>query len=133
MIFNLEDQHAFQTEGHFGKLHISTDESLGFKPIELFLSSMAGCSGSMLLHLLKKKRISISDLQMSVSAERDSGAANRISALLITAELFTPDTLSVHQNEQLSELVIKNCGMLQTISGNTSVDFKINLRSQKDA
>lgn len=74
MRFIHEGQHAFQTEGTFGKLHISTDESLGFKPIELFLSSMAGCSGSMLLHLLKKKRISVTDLQMSVSAERDPGA-----------------------------------------------------------
>lgn len=45
MKFTLTDTTAFKTELEFGELSISGNSDLGFRPVELLVSSIAGCSG----------------------------------------------------------------------------------------
>ena len=59
MRFSILDDHIFEGNFTFGDLPISTDENVGYKPMQLFVSSMVGCSSSILVNILKKKRVNI--------------------------------------------------------------------------
>ncbi|MGD6818614.1 OsmC family protein [Metabacillus sp. 84] len=107
-----------------GTLSISTEEERGLKPLQLFVSSIAGCSGTILAALLNKKRIPVEHLRLSAKAERERGG-KAIKALKLVAVL---DTTAAHSPEQLTkicELVLKNCGMIQTILPRVDVKFSI--------
>lgn len=39
-------KNGFQTNFNYGTLHISGDENKGFRPYQLMVSSIVGCSGS---------------------------------------------------------------------------------------
>lgn len=132
MKFSLYEEKVFNSSLKYGKLSISTDETAGFKPLELFISSMIGCSGTILVNILKKKRIPFSDLHLSAEVERDEKAANRISKLFISAVVQSDALLSSEQTDRLSELVIKNCGMLQTISESVDIRFLIKISPDID-
>ena len=43
----------------------------GVRPLKLFLSSLAGCSGMDVISILRKKRQEVTDLQVRVTAEQD--------------------------------------------------------------
>ncbi|WP_433744670.1 OsmC family protein [Falsibacillus pallidus] len=105
-----------------GVLQVSPDAEKGYRPLETFVSSMAGCSGHVLKKILDKKRLEYKDITIEAAAERDADRANRISSLELT---FTIHDLSREMTDsqfsQISKLVLSNCGMLQTISDSVDV------------
>lgn len=47
-------------------------ENLGMRPMEVLLSSMAGCSSMDVLSILKKMREEVEDYKVEISGERDT-------------------------------------------------------------
>jgi putative redox protein len=109
----------------FGSLPISPNERNGFRPFELFLSSLSGCSGSLLRIILTKKRVPYQRLEMEVDAVRNPYDSNRIEQLSFTALVYTDEPLSSQQAEKIAHIVIKNCGMIQSVIQTIKINFKI--------
>ncbi|MET3699386.1 uncharacterized OsmC-like protein [Bacillus oleivorans] len=124
MDFKYENNHLVGIT-EFSELHASPNSSLGFKPFELMLTSLVTCSGSLLVNLLKKKRIAFRSLYFSAEAERNSEKANRIVSVAITANVEFEKMILDDTLRKIEELIVNNCGMIQTIIGSVDVSFTI--------
>ena len=131
MKFSIENERLV---GHleFGNIYASTDSLKGYKPYELMLTSIVTCSGLLLIKLLNKKRISFTSVSFHVEGIRNTEIANRVEAIDITAYVTFDKELSKEQLKKLEELVIKNCGMIQTIIGSVKVTYNIHYHQLTD-
>jgi putative redox protein len=109
----------------YGFLPISPNSELGYRAFELFVSSLAGCSTTLLENILTKKRIQYNRIDLTVYGVRNPEAANRIEQLSFTAAVQSQDQMNQEQAEKLASLVVKNCGMIQSVIGSIEVRFQI--------
>ncbi|MGE8204606.1 OsmC family protein [Heyndrickxia sp. NPDC080065] len=112
-------------EFEFGSLSISSNEELGFRPIQLFISSLAGCSGTLLGNILRKKRIEWSKIEIDTDVVRNPDQANRIEHIGFKANVFSDKQLTEEQSAKLSALVIQHCGMIQSVINSIHINFEI--------
>lgn len=134
MKFKIEDNRLTASTG-FGQISVSPDDRAGFRPFELFLSSLAGCSGSILRNILDKKRHLYERLEMDVSCERNPERANSIEKITVRAHIFSETPLCQEQADKIAELTVKNCGMLQSVIDAIHIDFIVEfvpLTGEKD-
>lgn len=113
--------------GHleYGFLPVSPNSEMGYRPFELFVSSLVGCSTTLLANILTKKRIQYTRIDIKVSAVRNSDEANRIEQLAFFASVQSEEIVNQEQAEKLAALVLKNCGMIQSVIGSIDVHFQI--------
>ncbi|MBF8153965.1 OsmC family protein [Exiguobacterium indicum] len=122
MHFSINEHHVAHSSPH-GLLTISSDPEQGYRPVELFVSSLAGCSGTLLKNLLHKKRITYSSLSLEVHITRDETRANRITSL--DFESYVDGSMTEKQRLSLATLVIENCGMIQSVIDTIAITFTI--------
>lgn len=110
----------------YGRLDISGNEDDGFRPIELMVASVAGCSASVFKKVLDKKRIMIEDLSLSAEVERVPDEANKISAIQL---LFTVkgNNLPKEQLEKSLMIARKNCSMIRTIEDAVTITERLDV------
>lgn len=108
----------------YGFLPISPNTEMGYRPMELFVSSLTGCSTSVLANILTKKRIDYKRIDVQVSATRNPEEANRIEKLIFNVSVQT-DIDKADQAEKLAGLVLKNCGMIQSVIGSIDIGYQI--------
>ncbi|MCG1023413.1 OsmC family protein [Sutcliffiella horikoshii] len=109
------------------QLVISTTPGIGVRPYELFLSSLIGCGGTLLRTILEKKRVPYEKLEMQADSIRNPSHANRIERISINATIFSKEEMPLAQREKISSLIIKNCGMIQSVLPAIKVDVSINI------
>lgn len=124
MEFIIENNHIKGNLG-FGEIAIAPNETDGYRPYELFISSLAGCSGTLLRTILTKRRMTFEKINMEVSAVRNPDEANRIEQLSLSACVYTEEPLTSQQAEKIAHLVLKNCGMIQSVIQSIDVKFHI--------
>lgn len=122
MKFTIENEKIVGDLG-FGSLPISPNDTIGYRPYELFVSSLIGCSGTLLGNILKKKRVEHKRIEMDVSSVRNPDQANRIEQLSITAYVQSDQPLSEQNALKIANLVVKNCGMIQSVIESIDVTF----------
>jgi putative redox protein len=109
----------------YGFLPISPNSEIGFRPFELFVSSLVGCSTTLLANILSKKRIHYTRIDVDTSAIRNPNAANRIEQLSFLASVQSEKLVDQDQAAKLASLVVKNCGMIQSVIGSIDITFEI--------
>lgn len=109
----------------YGNISISPNKDLGFRPYELFISSLVGCSSYVLGSILTKRRVCFDQINIHVSSERNSEKANRIEQITIMTEVITESQISDVLSKKLADLVIKNCGMIQSVIECIDIRFQI--------
>jgi putative redox protein len=109
----------------YGFLPISPNIEMGYRPMELFVSSLTGCSTSVLANILVKKRIDYKRIDVEVSAVRNSEEANRIEQLTFNVAVQTDTEDKQKQAEKIAGLVLKNCGMIQSVIGSIDIQYQI--------
>lgn len=124
------EEEAVTTSLPHGSLPVSKNPEVGFRPLELFVTSLAGCSGTLLRNLLQKKRISYQGLTMDVDVTRDTERANRITKLHFTVEM--DGEISEKQASSIAELVLKNCGMIQSVIDSIEITFELTRLSSNE-
>ncbi|MBT2679127.1 OsmC family protein [Bacillus sp. ISL-35] len=109
----------------YGFLPISPNAELGYRPMELFVSSLTGCSTAVLANILVKKRIDYKRIDVNVSAVRNPEEANRIERLTFDVAVQTDTLDKAKQAEKIAALVLKNCGMIQSVIGSIDIRYLI--------
>lgn len=100
----------------YGSIELAGDGVNGYKPVELFVGTVAACSGGMLRKIFDKMRVEITNIDISTESERNMEEAGRFEKIHIHFRITGKD-LSAEKIEKAIELSRKNCSMTQTIIG----------------
>ncbi|RAP23921.1 hypothetical protein C2W64_02997 [Brevibacillus laterosporus] len=119
MQFNQINQ-TLQTTFPFGTLTISSNRHEGFKPIDLLVSAIAGCSKIVFTRILEKQRIQYDSLTLQIDAVQSEDGANPLTkvSLLYT---ITGSDLVLEKLEKALRLVPSNCTIMQSLHPNIEV------------
>jgi putative redox protein len=126
--FKLDDTGAFQSKFEFGELFISGNTDIGYRPVELMVSSIAGCSGGVYKKILEKKRIAFTGIEIKASVERNEQEANKITKIDLTY-IVEGENLNFQQLQKTLEVALKNCGMAQSVKGAIEINEKVEIRN----
>ncbi len=129
MNFKLSETGAFQTEFEFGQLSISGNSDIGFKPVQLIVSAIAGCSGGVFKKILEKKRIAYNGIEITADVERNPDEANRITKIAFHY-LVDGENLQLEQLQKSLEIAFKNCAMAQSVKGAIEISETVSIKDQ---
>ena len=114
-------EHGLETELEFGKLSISGDETKGFRPYQLLVSSLVGCSGGVLRKVCEKMRMPIEDMEIEVmEVLRNPEEASRLEKVHIHFKL-RGNQLEEAKVEKAMNLTKKNCSMVRSVDQSIEV------------
>ncbi|MFC7061887.1 OsmC family protein [Halobacillus seohaensis] len=110
-----------RTSFEYGQLDISGDESIGFRPYQLMVASIAGCSIGVYRKILNKQKISYEDIIVTADVKRNYEEANRIESIHLH---FVVKGYRLNQDKLLKNLEIssKNCSMVQSVKDSIKVE-----------
>src|SRR5699024_1724965 len=78
MQFTWKEDYMETTAFNYDTLHISPDDTKGYRPFQLLVASVASCSGGVFHKILKKQRIEYESLTIDAEVERNEEIANRV-------------------------------------------------------
>ncbi|MDZ5472276.1 OsmC family protein [Bacillus sp. 31A1R] len=110
-----------QLNSSYGTLMVSPDPLKGYKPVELLVSSIVGCSSAILQKVLEKKRIAVKGMTVKVSVERNLEEANRVTKIHLHFVIAGED-ISEEQMEKSLEVTLKNCGIIQSVKNGIDIN-----------
>ncbi|MFC4556810.1 OsmC family protein [Virgibacillus kekensis] len=113
MKFHLKEN-GMRVDFEYGTLDISGNEDYGFRPFQLMVASIAGCSASVFRKILDKQRTEVENLVITVDVERNPEEANRIERIDLhyTVTGYNLNTDKLNRNLELSR---KNCSMVRSV------------------
>lgn len=108
----------------YGEIDISGNEDYGYRPFQLMVASIAGCSASVFRKILEKQRTEIADLQVHAEVERNSEEANRIEKITLkyTVKGRRLDPEKLYKNMEIAR---KNCSMIRSVEGSITIEEHI--------
>lgn len=121
-------ENGFQTELDYGKLHISSNENVGFRPFQLMVASIVGCSGSVYLKILQKQRIEIEDMEISAKIDRNPNEANKIEKIHLNF-VVTGNQLNVKKLQKSLEIARKNCAMVRSVEDSITIEETVEIKT----
>lgn len=110
-----------RTDLEYGELDISGNEEHGFRPFQLMVSSIVGCSSSVFQKILEKQRIHVEDFQVQVKVLRNPDEASRIEKMnihyVIKGKNLDPEKLY-----KSLAIARKNCSMIRTVEAAIEIE-----------
>ncbi|MHA6252732.1 OsmC family protein [Oceanobacillus sp. CAU 1775] len=113
-------ENGFSMLTEYGELSISPDEEHGFRPFQLMVASIVGCSSTVLRKVLTKMRLDFKDIEVSACMERNEAKANRIEKLHLHF-VIKGENLPQGKIEKAGAIARKNCGMIQSVQSSIHV------------
>lgn len=127
MKFKLSESGAFRGNFEFGELSVSGNSEIGFRPFQLLVSSIVGCSGSVFRTVLDKKRISYDTIEIEASVERDEQKANKVTKIELHF-IIEGKNLNLDQLQKSLIVSLKNCAMVQSVIDAITIEETIEIR-----
>ncbi|SFB16539.1 Uncharacterized OsmC-related protein [Lentibacillus halodurans] len=114
-------EEGMRVDLEYGQLDISGDEAFGFRPYQLMVASIAGCSSSVFRKILKKQRTDIADMKVTAEVERNPDDANRIEriALHYVIKGYHLDVDKLYKNLEVAR---KNCSMIRSVEDTITIE-----------
>lgn len=120
MEFQMNGESGFSLKTGYGDLPISPNDEDGYRPYQLLVASIVGCSANIFKDILIKMRMDLQNMEISTQVERNKEQANRIESITIHFVL-TGSNLRHDKVKRALALSRKNCGMIQTIESSVHV------------
>src|SRR5699024_1857927 len=111
---------GLETELPHGTLKMSGEPEHGFRPGQLLISSIAGCSGSVFRKILAKQRIELDHLEITVKEERNEAEANKITKIALHFEV-KGENLNLDKLKKNLDLARKNCPMVRSVEDSIEI------------
>ncbi|WP_101846149.1 OsmC family protein [Halobacillus sp. Marseille-P3879] len=120
MDFYIKEE-GVRTSFEYGQLDISGDETFGFRPYQLMVASVAGCSAGVYKKILDKQKVHYEDIKVTAEVKRNPDEANRIERIHLH---FVIKGYRLNQDKMLKNLDIssKNCSMVQSVKDSIEVE-----------
>lgn len=119
-------ENGMRTKFGYGELDISADDTEGFRPFQLMVSSIAGCSASVFRKILEKQRIDIAELQITAEVNRNPDEANRIQDITLHYTV-KGERLNQEKMEKNLALARKNCSMVRSVEDSINITETIDV------
>ncbi|WP_212975075.1 OsmC family protein [Bacillus sp. J14TS2] len=113
-------EHGYNMQTEFDELSISSDSEYGFRPFQLMIASIAGCSSIAMRVVLTKMRLDFKDIRVSAEVERNQAKANRIEKIHLHF-VIRGENLRQEKIEKAGAIARKNCGMVQSVQDSIEV------------
>lgn len=110
-----------RTELEYGELDISDNEAHGFRPFQLMVSSIVGCSSGVFQKILEKQRIHVEDFQVQVKVLRNPDEASRIEKMNIHY-VMKGKNLDPEKLYKSLAIARKNCSMIRTVEAAIEIE-----------
>lgn len=110
------------------ELLISANDDSGFKPFELMVTSIAGCSASVLNKILQKMRVDVTELSVKADVQREENSSRRILAIHLHF-IAVGNNLPNEKINRALRLAHKHCSMVQSVKNSIDVTESIEIRS----
>ncbi len=120
MEFKMNDENGFSMKTGYGALRISSNDEDGYRPYQLLVASIVGCSANIFKDILIKMRMELQNIEVTTQVERNEEKANRIESMKIHFVL-KGNNLRHDKIKRALALSRKNCGMIQTIESSVHV------------
>lgn len=117
---------GMRTELAYGVLSVSGNEDFGYRPFELMVASIAGCSGSVFRKILKKQRVGMEDLVITAEVDRNPDEANRIERIKLK---YTVKGRYLDPDKLYKSLAIarKNCSMIRSVENCVKIEEELTI------
>src|SRR5690625_4090208 len=113
MIHHVKDD-TIDVDFEKGTLTISGDETKGFRPFQLMLSSLVGCSILVYKRILQKQKVEYDEMTVEAKVERSGDSINKIEKVFIHFKI-KGHHLKLEKLEKSLDVATKNCSMVQSI------------------
>lgn len=123
MEFYLKDN-GMHTKLDYGELSISGNEEFGYRPFQLMVASIAGCSGSVFRKILVKQRTDFESLIISAEVERNPREANRIEKVILHYTIKGRH-LNYDKLDKNLKVSRQNCSMIRSVEDSIEIEETI--------
>ncbi|MFD2703887.1 OsmC family protein [Salibacterium lacus] len=119
MEFEMQEQ-GFSTEMEYGTLQVCSDETYGYRPYQLLVSSVAVCSGGVLRKIMEKRRQTVHDIQIQTEVTRSGEGADEIQSIHLHF-IVKADNINETKMEKNIEWTRKHCSMVQSVKDSIDI------------
>ncbi|MGP4071716.1 OsmC family protein [Piscibacillus sp. B03] len=113
-------QDEIKTQTNYGTLDISPNDEVGFRPFQLMVASLAGCSASVYRKILAKQKVEFDEMTINADVERTGDDVNKIEKITLTFKVKGKN-LNEKKLQKSLEIASKNCSMVQSVIGSIEV------------
>lgn len=113
---------GFEASLESGNIKISGNEERGFRPYQLLVSSLVGCSGLVLRKVCDKMRMPLESMEIEVrEVVRNEKEANRLEKIHLHF-ILKSTSLDESKMPRVMELTKKNCSMVQSVNASILIE-----------
>src|SRR5699024_6014854 len=105
----------------FGDLHISSDDTKGYRPFQLMVSSIAGSSAGVFHKILEKQRLEYDHLLIDADVVRNEEQVNRIEKITLHITIERKD-LNEKKLKRKLDMSKKNCSMVKKVNDSIEIE-----------
>ncbi|WP_027964161.1 OsmC family protein [Halalkalibacillus halophilus] len=120
MKFNVTED-LMTGEYEFGPLNISGDETQGYRPFQLMVASLAGCSALVYKRILEKQKVAYEDMTIEAEVERSDDSVRKIEKVTLTFKVTGKD-LNQEKLQKSLHTASNNCSMVQSVVPSMEVE-----------
>jgi putative redox protein len=114
-------------EGSGHPITIDGDRKKGPGPKSLLLSGLAGCSGIDIVDILKKMRVSFSDLTIDVETEQTDDHPKVFKDIFVIYRIKTDSDNEEKVKKAIELSLDKYCGVSAMLKKNSAIHYKLQL------
>ncbi len=113
---------GFEAQLESGNIKISSNEEKGFRPYQLMVASLVGCSGLVLRNICEKMRMPLESMEIEVhEVIRNEEEANRLEKIHLHFKLKSRH-LDANKMPRVMALTKKNCSMVRSVETSIQVE-----------
>lgn len=126
--------HFLARNQHGNEVHIDGDEGsggedAGFRPMQLLLAAVAGCSSVDVVSILEKQKQRLQDIRISVSGDRRDSTPAPFEAIHLHYELV--GELDEQKASRAVDLAVdKYCSVAATFGDNVKISHSFEIREE---
>ncbi|CQR47274.1 hypothetical protein BN1058_01582 [Paraliobacillus sp. PM-2] len=105
----------------YGVLDISGNEDYGYRPYQLMVASIAGCSASVFMKILEKQHVKIEDFVIQTDVTRNPDEANKIEKIKLHY-IIKGKNLSNEKLYKNLAIARKNCSMVRSVEDSIEIE-----------
>lgn len=117
---------GFSSDFEYGTLNISSESEYGFRPFQLLVSSIAGCSGGVLRQVMKKMRLDVDHIEIEAKVTRSGGQVKIVKKMELTYVIYGR-ALNEEKVKKALDVAMKNCAMAQSVKDSIQIDKKVRI------
>ncbi len=128
VVLNLSElEHTYKAQTSSGELLVGEH---GYRPMELLLVALAGCSGVDVSHILKKKRQEVKNIQIEVVGVRREEHPRVYERIRVVYRVYGRDVSPKAVEDAVRLSVEKYCSVYAMLKASASIEYTYEVHNE---